>query len=460
MRFALLVPLLLIALPVEANDEIIAAKLRDAALTSPIAYDVVESLTTEIGPRVAGSPAEARARDWAVAKMKAMGFQNVRVEPFEIPAWERGIETAEIVSPFPQPLVITALGRSGATRADGIEAEIVQFADVDALRRAPEGSLKGKIVFITHRMQETMDGSSYGFFGAIRRAAPSIAASKGASAMLIRSLGTSNRRFAHTGSTVWGDGIDPIPAAALSHPDAEQLERVLKRGKPVTVRLMMTPKLLTPQMSGNVIGEITGREAPDEIVVIGGHLDSWDRGTGAVDDGAGVGISMAAAKLMIDAKLKPRRTVRVVLWGAEEPGIFGGIAYAKAHANDKTVVAAESDFGADKVWKFSHRVADSAKPLVARIAKVLEPLGVSYDASNTARGGPDLGPLYPLGVPNFTPQQNGMDYFNLHHTPDDTLDKIDPAKLNQNVAVYAAMTWMAANSDVVFGPLPATPATR
>jgi hypothetical protein len=431
----------------------VAADLRDRALKGNIAYELVESLTTEIGPRLAGTPDEARARDWAVAKLKRLGFQNVRIEPYDMPVWERGIETATVTAPFPQPLAITALGRSGATGPHGIEAEIVHFADTEALRAAPEGSLKGKIAFVTHRMLPAQDGSSYGYFGPVRRSAPSIAASRGAVGILIRSLGTQYHRHAHTGGTNWAEGQAPIPAASLSLNDSDQLERLLGRGKPVRVKLTLTPRFAGTRPSGNVVGEIVGREAPSEVVLIGGHLDSWDRGTGAIDDGAGVAITTAAAKLIMDRKLRPRRTIRVVLWGAEEVGLYGAIAYDKANSGDTIVAAAESDFGADRIWQFGHRVAPAALPLMKQIARVLAPLGVSHDASNDNRGGPDLTPLAARGVPTLSPEQSGTDYFNVHHTPDDTLDKIDPKKLDQNVAVYAAMTWMVADSDVLLAPV-------
>lgn len=430
-----------------------AGKLRDEALKSNVAYELVESLTTEVGPRLAGTEAEARARAWGVARLKALGFQNVRVETYDMPVWVRGIETAEVLTPFPQKLAVAALGNSGATGPEGIEAEIVKFTDVDALRAAPDGSLKGKIAFVTHRMMPTQDGSSYGFFGPVRRSAPSIAASKGAAAIIIRSLGTDYHRNPHTGGTSFAEGQAAIPAAALSLPDSEQLERMIERGRPVRLKLVMTPRQIGMRQSGNVIGEIVGSRAPQEIVLIGGHLDSWDLGTGAVDDGAGIAITTAAAKLILDRKLKPRRTIRVVMFGAEEVGLVGANAYAKAHAGERHVAAAESDFGAGRIWKFGHRVAEGAKPLMATIAHVLAPLGISHDTSNDNRGGPDLTPLAALGVPTLSPEQDGTDYFNLHHTPDDTLDKIDRRHLDQNVAAYAAMTWLVADSDVETGPV-------
>ena len=454
-------PLLALALiGAKADDGAATAeRLREAALKDNQAWEIVEDLTTEVGPRLAGTETEAQARAWGVAKLKALGFQNVRVEPFDMPVWIRGDERAFVTGEHSQPLAVTALGRSGATPPEGIEAEIVHFASTEALQAAPAGSLTGKIAFVTHHMMPTQDGSSYGFFGSVRRSAPSIAATKGAAAILIRSLGTDHHRNPHTGGTNWAAGQAPIPAAALSLPDTDQLERLLKRGKPVRVKLVLTPQQLGIRQSGNVIGEIVGREAPDEIVAIGGHLDSWDLATGAIDDGAGIAITTAAAKLILDSKKRPRRTIRVVMWGAEEVGLLGGAAYAQAHAGEKHIAAAESDFGAGRVWQFGYRVAESAKPLMTAIARVLAPLGITHDTGNTNRGGPDVGALAALGVPTLAPEQDGTDYFDLHHTPDDTLDKIDPQALDQNVAAYAAMTWMVADSDVALGPVAAGPAS-
>ncbi|MDO9489268.1 MAG: peptidase M28 family protein, partial [Sphingomonadaceae bacterium] len=264
-------PLLALALiGAKADDGVATAeRLRDAALADNQAWELVESLTTEVGPRLAGTDKEAQARAWGVAKLKALGFQNVRVEAFDLPVWVRGEERAFVVGAHAQPLAITALGRSGATPAEGIEAEIVHFDSTEALEAAPAERLRGKIAFVTHAMKRTQDGSSYGYFGSVRRSAPSTAASKGAVAVLIRSLGTDYHRNPHTGGTNWAVGQTPIPAAALSLPDSDQLERLLKLGKPVRVKLVMTPQFLGSGTSGNVIGEIVGREAPDEVVVIG-----------------------------------------------------------------------------------------------------------------------------------------------------------------------------------------------
>ncbi len=428
-----------------------AAKLRDAALADEVAYDITEGLTTEIGPRLAGTEAEARARTWAVAKLKALGFKNVRIETFQMPVWVRGAETAEIVSPFPQKLQLTALGNSGATAPGGLEGEVVYFASLAALQAAPAGSLTGKIAFVSHAMHATQDGSSYGYFGAVRRSGPNTAATKGAAAIVIRSIGTDYHRNPHAGGTNFASGVTPIPAAALSLPDAEQLERILKRGKPVRMKIVLTPRQTGMQESGNVIAEVPGRDPDAGIVLVGGHLDSWDLGTGAIDDATGVAITAAAAKRIMDAG-RPRRTIRVVWFGAEEVGIFGGAAYAKAHAGDKHVLAAESDFGADRIWKFEVNLPDGAKAISDRLATALAPLGIARGSAR-ASSGADIGPILRTGVAAVDLSQSGLRYFDLHHTPDDTLDKVDPAQLRQNVAAWTAMLSIVANAPEDIGPV-------
>ena len=430
-----------------------AAQLRDAALKDQIAWDIVEGLTTEVGPRLAGTEAEARARAWAVRKLTQLGFANVRVEEFDMPVWVRGEERGEIVSPYPQPLALTALGNSGATAARGIEAEVIGFADVAALEAAPAASVRGKIVFVTHRMQKSQDGSQYGYFGAARRVGPSIASRKGAAAIVIRSIGTDSHRMPHTGVQSWAEGVKPIPAAALSNPDADQMERMLARGRPVRMRLLMTPRQIGTRKSGNVIAEVPGTDPNAGIVLVGGHLDSWDLGTGAVDDGAGVAITAAAAKRVMDAG-RPRRTIRVVWFGAEEVGLFGGNDYLKRHANEPHASATESDFGADRIWRVDFALPPQASAVADRLEAALAPLGIAR-STNVARGGPDIGSLVAGGVPAVTLQQDGTDYFDLHHTPDDTLDKIDPAKLRQNVAAYTAMLAIVANAPENWGNNPA-----
>ncbi|MEE4299133.1 MAG: M20/M25/M40 family metallo-hydrolase [Pseudomonadales bacterium] len=427
-----------------------AAGLRDRALEANTAYAIVESLTTEVGPRLAGTDAEARARDWSVAKLEALGFENVRVEPFDMPTWVRGDERARIVSPYPQPLRATALGNSGSTGPEGLTAEIAYFETLEAMEAMPEGSLTGKVAFVDHAMGKTQDGSSYSYFGRARFQGPRLAAERGAVAILIRSVGTHSHRFPHTGGTSFGD-VDPIPAAAVSPPDADQIRRIVERGQPLRVALTLTPEQLGPRESGNVIAEIPGAERPEEIVITGGHLDSWDLGTGAIDDGAGVAITTAAAKLILDSGLRPARTIRVVHWGAEEVGLLGARAYAQAHAAEigLHVGGSESDFGAERIYALATgELSEQGAALTRELAAILAPLGIALDAGSGGSGGPDLSPLNARGMPVLRLAQDGRDYFDLHHTPDDTLDKIDPQAMTQNVAAYAAFLWVLANTDV------------
>ena len=429
-----------------AEEKALAALIVDAQ-ESDLAYDILESLTTEVGPRLAGSQAEARARDWGVAKLKSLGFKNVRVESFEIPYWSRTREEAAIVSPFPQNLAATALGNSVATPVAGIEAPIVRFPTLAALEAAPQEGLEGKIVFVDEPMTRTQDGSGYGAAVRKRSGAANAAGARGALAAIIRSVGTDERRFPHTGNMRYLKDVTPVPIVAVSNPDADQLARALERSsEPVVVSLNVQVETRKSVASGNVIGEIPG--ASDELIVIGGHLDSWDLGTGAVDDGAGVAITTAAAKLIDRMPGKPARTIRVVMWGAEETGLWGARAYAEAHRDelDKHYLASESDFGAGNVWQFQSRFAEDKLDKRDVFLNALRPLGIS-PGDNNASGGPDVGPLRALGVPAVTLRQNGWDYFDLHHTPDDTLDKIDEADLKQNVAAWAAMLYIATRME-------------
>ncbi|HPF24230.1 MAG TPA: M28 family peptidase [Hyphomonas sp.] len=429
-----------------------AAKLAEAGKSDDVGLKFVEDLTTEIGPRLGGSPDEARARDWAVARLEAMGFTNVRVDDFTVPYWKRTHETLRVVGANAQPLVITALGGSRATPAGGLEAGVVRFHTMADLEAAPDADVAGKIVFIDEEMFKTQDGSGYGLAVAKRANCPKVAAGKGAVACLIRSVGTDHDRRPHTGGIDrrGADGFarptGALPAAALSAPDADQLTRLLARG-PVTVNLDIGIETAEAAPSGNVIAEIEGGARKDEIVLLGCHLDSWDMATGAIDDGAGCGIAVGAAKLIDALPGTPDRTIRVVLFGSEEIGLFGGDAYGRQHADefDKHVLAAESDFGAGRIWRFQTRFGEGALAYAAAMHSVLTPLGVTA-GDNEAHGSSDLGPLMRGGVPVVTPAQDGTDYFDLHHTPDDTFDKIDPEQFRQNVSVYAAFAYIAAES--------------
>ena len=416
-----------------------------AAAERDVAYDIVEGLTTEVGQRLAGTEAEARARDWGAAKLKALGFANVRIETYDMPVWVRGAETAEIVLPFPQKMIVTALGNSASTGEAGLSLPVVGFDSLAALKAADPASVKGKIVFVSHAMKAAQDGSGYGPSGDARRMGPSIASKMGAAAIVVRSIGTDRSRGPHTGVQMWQAGASPIPAGALSIVDAENLQRMLSRGKPVIMKLVMTPKNIGMRQSGNVIAEVPGRDASAGLVVIGGHLDSWDLGTGAIDDAAGIAITTAAAKQILDSGRKPRRTIRVVWWGAEEVGGNGGDDYFARHKAELHAFAAESDFGADRVWRLDVKLPERAKALGDRIAAALAPLGITR-GREPASGGADVEKLIASGVAGADLQQDGTRYFDWHHTPEDTLDKIDPVQLTQNVTAWTIMLGEVANA--------------
>ncbi|PZQ28029.1 MAG: aminopeptidase [Stenotrophomonas acidaminiphila] len=425
-----------------------ATQLREQALADDTGWKVVESLTTEIGPRLAGSEADAKAVAWAEAKFKALGFDKVWLEPVTFPKWVRRSEHAVVLGEHAQPLTVTALGGSPAGKVD---AEIVRFADLAALEAAADGSLAGKIAFIDYQMKAARDGSDYRNGGAIRSKGPSAAIRKGAVAFLMRSAGTDNHRVAHTGITRFDDGLTPVPSASLTIPDADQLARLLQRG-PVRVSLALDCGWDGEYTSHNVIGEITGRSLPKEVVVIGGHLDSWDLGTGAIDDGAGIGITMAAGHLIGQLKQAPKRTIRVIAFANEEQGLYGGKAYAEKHLADITrhQLAAESDFGAGRIYAFNTGAPAHARKATEQIAQALAPLGIEY-APDKGSAGPDISPFAAKGMAWAWLAQDGSDYFHLHHNADDTLDKIDPAALAQNVAAYTVFAYLAAEAEGDFG---------
>ena len=413
------------------------AHLRDDALSNDkYAWGITEGLTTEVGQRMGGTEAEARARAWAVAKLKAMGFSDVRIEEFTVPTAIRGPESAEILSPFPQKLVVNALGGSGVTGPEGVSGEVVGFDSVDSLRLAPDEAVRGKIVFVDHRMAPTQDGSGYGQFGTPRRQGPTVASQKGAIGIVIRSIGTDHNRTPHTGAMQFTDGAKPIPAGALSIPDAEQLERILKRGKPVTMRLRLQAQPLQGT-SGNVIAELPGSDPSLPPVLVSCHLDSWDLGTGAIDDASGCGIVAAAAKRIMDAG-RPKRTIRIVWFGSEELGLLGGYDYQKKHGKEPHYAMAESDFGADRIWQVNSKLGPERHEEARMLGAALAPLGILTGSFASAEGS-DIGPMLAAGAPGVGLSQDGTRYFDLHHTANDTLDKVDPAQLRQNVAAWTAM---------------------
>jgi Zn-dependent M28 family amino/carboxypeptidase len=426
-----------------------ARHLAERALADPTAWKVVESLTTEVGPRPVGSPAMVRARDWGVATLKALGFENVHVESFETPTWARGPESAEVVSPYPQMLRILGLGHSAPTPPGGLTAPIALFRSYQDMLAQPPGALAGKIAVVTQAMRKTQDGSGYGAINAQRTAGPAEAARRGAIGYLTRSLSTAEDREPHAG----GAAAAGIPAAALSPADAEQLERMAATGKPIVVRLDMASSENPATPAWNVVGEIRGREQPDEVLVLGGHLDSWDPGTGAIDDGAGVAIATAAARL-VSEQGRPRRTIRVVMWGSEEQG-GSGRAYGAAHRLEasKIIVAGESDLGADPIWSLSVPRGSARTPAMQAFLSVLPGLKVIASPQPPRFGGSDIAGLIAQGVPFVDFNQDATRYFDVHHSAHDTLDMVDPPSLAQNVAVWAAFLYTVANSDIDFRKL-------
>ena len=424
-----------------------AARLRDQALTDGTAWNVLESLTTEIGPRPTGSPAQARARDWGVATLNALGFRNVHVEPFAKTAWLRGAESGEILGAEPRKLALLGLGFSPSTPEGGVTGQVVVFDSLAALKAAPNDCCTGKIVLVNQPMTRTQTGEGYGSAVMARYAAP-VAAAHGAIAYLVRSISTSTNRSPHTGSMQSPKpGVRVIPAAAIGVPDADILENMAKRG-PVSVHLSLKNKVIDTT-AWNISGDIVGSDPHAGVIVIGGHLDSWDPGTGAIDDGAGVAITVAAAKLV--AATHPKRTIRVVMWGSEETG-GSGAAYLDAHKNDlnSIVLAGESDLGADNVYSLQlpAHAWDHAdiKPLEA----VLAPLKIIASSEAATEAGSDVEGIQAAGVPVFALNQDATRYFDYHHTADDTLAIVDRAQLNQNVAAWAATLSILADTDATF----------
>lgn len=444
-------PLIAKESPITPEQKAIAQQLMETALESDLAFDIVESLTTEIGPRLGGSEAEKRARDWGVELGKKLGFDKAEIEEFPMPFWARGHLHIALTSPYEQELYGSALGGAAPSKEE-INAPIVYFRDIHALKAVKDGSLKGKVAFVDGEpMVRSQTGAGYGQSNQKRRIGWQHAERGGASALIVRSVGSDSRRFPHTGMmSKNGDKWAKIPVVAISNPDADHLRRLHNLNKPLEVSLHSGSDWKGEVISGNVVLDIIGSEKPEEIVLIGGHLDSWDLGTGAVDDGAGVAITTAAAKLIANLPKRPKRTIRVVMFGAEEVGLLGAFAYAKKHHKNlkNHVMATESDFGARKVWRIVSNVNPEATVLVDEIAKIIAPLGIVRGGSDVKGGGPDIIPMANSGVPTIRLSQEGTDYFDLHHTPDDTLDKIDPDELAQNVAAYAATIFLFADADV------------
>ncbi|MCK5424945.1 MAG: M20/M25/M40 family metallo-hydrolase [Emcibacter sp.] len=428
--------------------------LKTTALSSNLAYEIDESLTTEVGARMVGTAGDKRAVTWAMAKMKQLGFDKVWTEDVIHHSWIRGTAEARIIAPYPQKMVAIALGGSVGTPENGITAEVVEFEDFFALATAAPDSLKGKIAYVSYRMERKIDGAGYGPAVKTRAAGPSYAAAKGAIALIMRSVGTDDNRIGHTGGLQYNEDTPKIPAAALSNPDADLLSRQIARGNPVKVFLKLTAQRKddVPVTTANVIGELTGSENPHEYVVMGAHLDSWDVGTGAVDDGIGVSVTLAAAHHIANLPERPKRSIRVILFAAEEVGLVGAKQYVQRHKDDMAnhVIGAEWDFGTERIYEMTPGVGPSALNDIRDLANLLAPLGVSLSPKNNAKGQSDISALGKLGMPAVNFSADGLKYFDYHHTENDTLDKVNPEALKQNTAVYTIFSYFAAQSDIDF----------
>lgn len=415
-------------------DRIIAAATADSA-----AWNKLAELTDTFGNRLSGSDALERAIDWIIAQMKKEGLENVRGEPVMVPHWVRGQERAELRQPRYQNLPMLGLGGSVATPPGGIEAEVVVVSSFDELKQRG-ADVRNRIVLFD------VPFTNYGQTVAYRSQGANEASRLGAVASLIRAVGPYGLRTPHTGAMApYDTTVKAIPAAAITMEDAAMLHRMQSRGQKIVIRLEMAAHTLPDAPSRNVMGEITGREKPDEVVVFGGHIDSWDVGFGAVDDGGGMVIAWEAVRLLQKLGLKPRRTIRAVGWTNEENGGRGGQGYRDAHKNevDKHVAAIESDGGTFKFRGFGFTGSDSAMAIVRQIARLLKPLGT--DTIYSGGGGADIGPIMQLGVPGLSHNVDGTRYFWYHHTEADNVDKIDPREFAENVAAMAIMAYVLAD---------------
>lgn len=429
-------------------------ELSKSTLQANLSYDIIESLTTEVGHRMLGSPGDKKSIVWAVDKMNALGFDKVWTQEVTGSYWRRGEAKARIVAPYPHDLVVLALGGSVATAKRGLTATIAHFETFADLKMAPDDSLNGKIAFVSYRMTRDIDGTGYGPAVGTRVNGAVVAAQKGASALVMRSVGTDNNRIAHTGVMRYKDNVAKIPAAALSNPDADLLLNQLKRGKDVSMYLNITAltDAKVVAKSANVIGEFTGSELPNEIVTLGAHLDSWDVGTGAVDDGIGVGIVLAAAHNIGKLAQRPKRTIRVILFAAEEVGLLGAKQYVKNPENNiaEHAIGSEWDFGTGRIYKMTPGVGAQSLNAVRELAQYLAPLGVALAPENNAKGQSDMSALSDLGMPSIDFAPDGTDYFDYHHTENDTLDKVDPEALKVNTTIYTMYAYFAAQAMVDF----------
>jgi carboxypeptidase Q len=416
----------------------ISQRLIAEAQSSDFAWRRLAELTDTFGHRLSGSESLERAIDWAVATMKADGLENVRKEPVMVPRWVRGRESLELVAPIRQSLPMLGLGNSTATPASGIEADVIVVRDFDDLT-ARAGAVKGNIVLFN------VPFTTYGTTVVYRSTGPSQAAKLGAVATLVRSVGPPGLRTPHTGATRYEDGLPQIPAAAITTEDADRFQRLQDRGIRIRVRLSMEARFEADSQSYNVVGELRGRELPQEIVLIGGHFDSWDVGTGASDDGGGCIATWEAVRMMKKLGLQPRRTVRVVLFTNEENGLRGGNGYRDAHQAELAnhVLLMESDGGVFDPAGFGFTGPDPARRTVTTIASLLRPLGA--DPVLPSGGGADIDPSGRAGsIPMMSHVVKG-DYFLIHHTHADTIDRISPKQIGDSAAAIAVMAYVVAD---------------
>ena len=415
-----------------------ATSLIQASTSDDFAWRRLAELTDTYGHRLSGSENLDRAIEWAVEAMTRDGLENVRTEPVMVPHWVRGREHAEIVAPPRHALTILGLGGSIGTPAEGVEADVIvvsSFADL----RARRAEVRGRIVLFNAPFTTYRDSVTYRMGGA--RAASEL----GAVAALVRSVGPTGLRTPHTGSLQYGQGVAPIPAAAVAAEDADRISRLRAQGVPVRVRLTMDARSGADVASANVVGEIRGRERPEEVVLLGGHLDSWDVGTGASDDAVGCIITWEAARLMIQLGIRPRRTVRIVLWTNEENGLRGASAYAARYASHAAdhVLAIESDSGVFDPASIGFSGTNAARSLVRDIGTLLTPLGL--EEITEGGGGADIGPIAQAGrVPMLAYLGNPARYFAIHHTPADTVGLIAPEEVSKAAAALAVIAYVAA----------------
>ena len=437
-------------------------RLQQAALASDYAYRQTGFLANNIGPRLSGSPQAERAVQYVAEELRKLGL-DVRLQQVSVPHWVRGQERAELIE-FPgmaagttQKIVVAALGGSISTPADGMTAEVVVANSFDELNALGRDQVAGKIVLFNNKFDREMaasgfGGNAYGQAVAYRGGGAIAAGRLGAIAVLVRSAGGSQNRLVHTGAMRYDPNVTQIPAGAVSFEDAETIAYLAKSGK-VRIRLLLTPQTLPNATSYNVIADLKGSEWPDEVVVVGGHLDSWDLGTGAIDDACGVAMSMQVGYLLKQMKLRPKRTIRVIAYMNEENGSAGGRAYGAEQAPNmaKHFAAIESDLGASHPVGFLFTGKAEALPFFAPISNILRGQGAGIAQLQPGGVGTDIGPLTQAGVPSFAPFFDTRTYFNYHHTEADTFDKIDPKELAEGGAVMAVLAYGLANLEQ---PLP------